>query len=405
MRIFQDTSNRLPSIPLGLSSGGKRISMPYPEKEDDNGNRYPISDTVLIGGTPGSGKSVTGTLFAMAMSQRRPVYIIDPKGRDHYKNRYPNLTGKNCPPDMLRAGFNARYLYYGGGSRERMEYEEEIRPDFTKYNEMHYMHLGFSAGAGRWMKNIIEEFGPFLTMENFYEFIDNMPITDRQAQFYVKAHPIKIKHNKYYTMNSYIQKQSKESIKKVLPLILRMDVFNIDKSMDIDLMKSFKSGENLVFSFLDTKVGKIELDNILNSLEHYRDRYPNGNRPYIVVDEAQTIFADVENNILTEKLENFILTCRKLSVGLCLILPEVSNIGSTILSHIRSYVMFQYTGPSVKQIIMNINDPMAFEIPHLRFNKYTDERECYYFNKDFGQGFIIDKPYEAPCEVHKEVKA
>jgi hypothetical protein len=103
-------------------------------------------------------------------------------------------------------------------------------------------------------------------------------------------------------------------------------------------------------------------------------------------------------------IEDFILVCRKLSVGICLCMPDVTCLNERVLADIKDKIIGKYKGKGAKMLMRSIGVEEAYVIPYLKFNRYTGERQFIYFNEDFGNLFIINRPFESPCGVHREVE-
>ena len=395
MKIFEEDTSRLRVIPLGITlPENKEISMRYPEKDGQA-----ISDVILIAGTPGSGKSVTGKLIAKGMAERRPVYCLDWVGRDWYLAYYPNLEGEHIPLNMRKEGLKGRYIYYPvAGSREKKEFEDIVRPNFTKYELGHYIRLGISPSAAMYLINIFERYGPFKDFETLVEFIEYFPLNEARANYMNKIKDkIHIKHNKFYLPTDKLPQQCKDNLTKILPLLLRMDIFRMDNEEELDYKTLFYSKKNLIASYNDLKIAKVEIDYLFSKLDKYRTAHEEGCRPFIFIEEAHDIFQD-------SGIEHFVLVCRKLSIGLCIIMPEVITLTSTVLDNIKNKIVFKMKGKNAGIMINSIGTNNAFFIPNLKLNRFTGEREFVYHNEDYGITFIVNQPYESPCGIHRETR-
>jgi len=164
--VLQISRNKYQSIPLGVTVNNREVYMRYPRVHG-----RPISDTMLIAGRTGCGKSVIKKLVAWYMSFERPVILLDGAGRDDYLCALSNKLGDNIPSNAKRRGIPGIYIYYPNDyARVRLKYEKVKRPNFAKYQTIHFNQMGFSHGAAIYLRNILNK-NKFKKMENLLTFI------------------------------------------------------------------------------------------------------------------------------------------------------------------------------------------------------------------------------------------
>ena len=230
-QIFSDEQEQVSQIMLGETRDGHGVYMLRPEKDGQQ-----ISNTILLTGTTGSGKTNVKKLVAMQMSKRRPVYLMDPPGRDDYLCYTPNKDASFLVPGTRPEALKAVYYYYPmPDCRERQPYEKIVRPNFSKYTIQQFVSLGISAGAAVYIQNVIKRYGPFDSFESFYDFIENFPCTEIQCNTMIKnQEKHNLKHDKFYEMNDKIPTNSKDNLTKILPFLLRLDILRMDDEEEVN---------------------------------------------------------------------------------------------------------------------------------------------------------------------------
>lgn len=357
-------------IPLGTTYDGKGVYMRYPQKHGK-----PISDIILIVGVTGSGKSVIKKNIACFMSRKRPVIMLDPPGRDDFFCYYPNKS-RNIPPNTEPNGLMGLYFYYSNpNARKKRQFEITRRPNLRKYSIRELQYLGITETASIFLRNVLE------TNKSIKSFNNLIKVVEKKGKL--------------------LPPLSARTLNNILPYIAQNSNFRLDNKQDVNLMSCFNSGYNLVFSYNDVNLAKLEINYLFKTLIKYRDMYPQGNRPFIFIDEAHKIFGDVKTDEMSKVIEDFVLICRKLSIGLCIVLPEIDSLSLRVLSDIKTMIFGKYKGAKEKLRII-LGPDRAKIISGLRFNRYTDDRQFVYYTQDYEYFFIMDKVYESPCEIHRE---
>lgn len=396
-------NQRVPKIPLGVYHvDGKKVVayMRLPIKDGQV-----ISDTCLIVGATGSGKSVTTKVVLWFTALVRPVIVFDWAGADSYLMRDPNSVTRNLPPHTRATGVKGRYLYYPmSGARPRRDYEKIVRPNLEKYGAAQLQALGFSPGASLYLRNVLRKYGPFRNMRTLHEFIEHFPRDDRASRFTIKAlhdGKMKIAHPRWYQAGDVIPQVSKDSLKKILPGLVQKNIFRLDDKEEFDIRTALLRGENVVFSFNDKDVGRVEINYYLRVLQTFRRQHASAPRPAVFLEEAHKVLAQDEKAI-DEVIEDFVLVCRKLSIGLVLTMPEVINLSDRVLNDMKNIIVGKFKGENANKIIRAMGyDDRAKVIPYLKFNRYTDDREFIVYNQDYGTVFKFE-PFNSPCEIHRE---
>lgn len=379
--------------------------------------RYPfhqgkhISDTMLIAGGTGSGKSVMRKVIECFISMGRPIIDLDWKGSDSHLMHYQNSQPKNIPPQTKPMGIPGTYLYYPcAGSRPKKEYEIAVRPNLAKYNTSQLQALGFSPGAAKYFRTIIKRYGPFKNMEDLYQFIEYFPQDDGKSKSIIRSirsGRIKLRHHRIYKANDTINQNSKESIKKVLPGIMEKKIFRLDNKEEFNFKLHYLRGQNIFYSFNDKEVGRVEINFLMKQIEIVRAQYPQSPKYVVFIEEAHKVLAKQNKapgqsgDSISEVLEDFILVCRKIGVGLCLVMPEVKDLGSRVLDDLKNIIVGKFKGDNASILIKTMNDHRSRIIPFLKYNRFLNEREMLYYNQDYDH-ISIFQPFNSPAEIHRE---
>jgi hypothetical protein len=356
-----------------------------------------ISDTLLIIGRTGSGKSVCLRLIYYGISHLRPVWVFDYAGRDHYFSYMPNTTDADkLPPGFAPTGITGKYFYYTmPNSRSIKPWETRIRPNISKYSAYQLELLGFSPSASRYLKNIFKRYGPFKSIHTLFEFLENFPKNNYDYKA-MKKKGFPYKHSKEYKENDHISSQSKDPLIRTMYGLLNMNGFRTDNKMDIDYEKLYLSRQHVFFSYNNLMLARAEIDYTFNQMERLRNKYEDGPRPYICIEEAQ--------HIVNETVGHFITVCRKLSVGLALCMPEIPNtMPDSVLADIKNIICGKLKGENYNKIKALIADKRAEIIPSLKANLYTGQREMLYYNGHYDYVFAPLLMYSSPQEMHREV--
>mgnify|MGYP000943557477 CR=1 FL=1 len=409
----------IPNIPLGAltiehsvvyTEGGskKTVRMRFPKKRDRHGKYVQISNTILCVGTTGTGKSVLSKVVEYFLSLERPVIDFDWAGEDSHLSHEPNSLPENLPPYTPPGQIEGWYLHYPvKNSRPKKQFERTVRPNITKYDIVQLEALGFSPGAAMYFQNLIRRYGPFKDWEALYDFIENFPINEaaaRAMQKKLEMNKVRIKHTKRYEPNDVINNQSKESIKKVLPGIIEKGVFRLDNREEINFEQAFLAGKNMVFSFNDKDVGRVEINYYMQRIKSIRRQYRESPRYFVKIEEAHKVLA-AEGKKVDEVIEEFVLVCRKASVGLLLVMPEATEktLSDKVLDDIKEIITGKLQGESAYRIGRRCGSrDIANIISRLTLNRYTDEREFLYYSSD-DQSWWTFIPFNSPVEIHREV--
>jgi hypothetical protein len=393
----------VPKIPLGIDrETGELVWMRAPII---NGRH--ISDTVLVCGGTGSGKSVTAKNIICHMSIVRPIMVFDWAGQDSYLMKYPNSQPYNLAANIRPFGIKGTYLYYPTkDARPRMPYERIVMPNLCKYNQDQLEALGFSPGAAKYFMNILKRYGPFKNLNTLYDFIEKFPVRENDSRYVLnalKSGKMHIKHHKKYKLGDTINGQSKESIKKILPRIIDSGVFRLDNRYEFPFEKSFISGENLIFSFNSKEVGRVEINYYMKRIEIIRKNVWNSPKYFVMIEEAHKVLMKSGEKV-SEVIDDFILVCRKLGIGLILIMPTVLDIAGQVLNDFKRIISSRFKGENASILIRSIADSRARCIPYLKFNRFAGaqgSREMFYYDSDYGMARRFF-PFNSPCEIHRE---
>ena len=356
----------------------------------------PISDSLLILGRTGSGKSVAKRLIYWGFSKVRPVWIFDYPGRDHYLSYMPNTNMRDkLPPGIHPEGLKGNYYYYAMPyARFIRDWEINIRPNFTKYTKRQLERLGFNPAAARYLKNVMVKFGPFKSMDTLFEFMEHYPCN---AYDFKKASKLNLQHKKEYIDNSFISAQSKSPLIDTLYELKNLDIFNTDNSKEINWEKLYLSRRHAVFSYNSEFLGKAEIDYAFDMIQKLRNKYlVDGPRPFVFIEEA--------HNVFDEGISRFITVCRKLSVGICMTCPKIPDeMPKDVLGDIKNIICGKLKGSTYQDVAALISDTRARGIQTLKSNMYTGQREMLYFNGHYDYIFSPLLMFACPQEMHREV--
>jgi len=371
---------------------GNVCHMPFPSI-----GGVPVSDTFIIIGRTNSGKSVTFRNIYWFIAKSRPIVVMDYTGRDHYWSALPG-DGENIAPGTSASKVKGEYIYFPeAGARKKSSWEDQVRPNITKYNHEQLTRLGFSDSGARYIKNILSRYGPFKNMETLFHFIEQFPINDYEWKKIDNGDVhLKHKHPKMYEQYDAINFQTKGSIIKVLYGLMEMRLFRTDSDQEPDYKEMFTDGKNIFFSYNNLMLARAEIDWYFSQLERWRDEKPKGNRPYVFVEEAHKIFSGT--------IAEFIATCRKLSVGVALCMPIVpDDVPEDVLGDIKGWIVGKLKGKAYLKVAGIINDDRTTIIPRLRSNMFTGEREMLYYNGHWDQLYAPIMMFKCPQQIHTEV--
>lgn len=368
-------------------------------------NGQQISDTVLIAGGTGSGKSTQAKVLECFYVLKRPIIDYDWAGQDSHLMHEPNSDPRGIPPGIGATGIPGIYLYYPGkAARQKKHYERTVRPNLAKYDSAQLQALGFSPGAAKYFQTIVRKYGPFSDMESLYQFIELFPSDENESKRTIASlqkGKLRLRHRKWYQPNDTMHKNSKESLKKVLPGIIELGVFRLDNKEEFNFQQAFLDGKNIIFSFNSKEVGRVEINYYMSATERIRKQFPQSPRYIVKLEEAHKVLA-ARNEQIDEVIEDFVLVCRKMSVGLILVMPEVINLSSRVLNDMKTIITGKFKGDNANKLIAAMGyDQRAKIIPYLKHNRYTGEREFIVYSQDYGTIFRYT-PYNSPCEIHRE---
>lgn len=399
----------VPKIPLGIISRGSCVG-------EVAWQRFPmfegviVSDTLLVCGGTGVGKSVEAKKNLWFRSQKQPIIGLDWAGSDLYLMKLPNSRPKNLPPHTPPAGIPGRYLWVPSkNGRPKQTWEEVYRPNLAKYDQAQLEALGFSTGAAKYLRTILSRYGPFRDLEVLYEFIEHFPTEERESirkRAAIQKGVLKLRHNKIYRANDVMVKQSKESIKKILPGLIEKGMFRLDNKEEFDFEKAFLKGENIIVSFNDKEVGRVEINYFMGCIIRIRRQHPESKHYVLYIEEAHKVL-EGGGAPIDEVIEDFILVCRKESIGLILVMPEVISLSSQVLTDMKNIITGQFKGENASKLIAVIGyDDRAKIIPYLKYDRFPSpgqiRAELLSYNKD-KQSIFTYVPFNCPCEIHREV--
>lgn len=335
------------------------------------------SNTIIIAGTTGSGKSVTTRNIAWWISQRRPVYILDWAGRDHYLGYHANTNPKNLPLNTLPTPLKGKYFYYKNDeARNKMNYERLVYPNLKKYKVKHLTSLGFTGTSPANLDIILSKTTTKDLKELFLKVQDAPP---NKLNKMVKA-PL---------------------LRDLQLLVIEKNSWCLNNNTELNIEEFILSGENGVFSYNDLYVARAEIIFFLDTLRNLIDKKKIKKLPFLFIEEGHKIFRkDVD--ALSEELDNFILTCRKLGVGLCITMPTIQYINDAVASDIKDWILGRFKGSNSYLARKYIGHYSVGQIEELKMDRFTGERELYYYNSDQDRAFIF-KGYESPQEFNRRI--
>lgn len=423
-----------PRIPLGPG-----INLADPErKEVIQWMNYPVINGnmihvfILVCGTTGSGKSTLAKEVKWFLQLDRPLIDYDWRGRDSFLMHYANTKPGPLPENVTPSGIQGHYFFYPVGktdadleeqlrvgAKRPRSYEVIVRPNLTKYGVTQWEALGLSPGAAQYLINMMRRYGPFKSLESLLQFVEYFPTNDKGNHailLQLRKGDLKLQHKKWYDPGDTIHAGSRDSIKKILPKLIQKNVFRLDSKEDIDFDKLFLRGDSMIFSFNDDEVARVEISYHFERIERLEERNP-GIPPYFVsIEEADKMFADKEGAKVDEQIEEFVLRCRKLSIGLVLIMPQVLSLNSKVLDNVKYIITGKMDGENATRIVNTSGGDNNYStgyqslrtvITNLRYNPYAPpelQREFLLIDKFFRKKCKF-RPYDSPCEIHRESQA
>ena len=340
-------------------------------------NNRQSSDSGIIVGMTGSGKSIIMRTIAFYYHKIRPVYIFDHAGRDHYFGYFPNQNPKNLAPNQDAESLRAYYLYYYNiNARPRMKYERLVVPNFKKYNYKQFESLGFSGMSPANLQNILDEKSDIKSFKELNKLIYN---------------------------SRKIAKNSKEPLLRDLNIkVISKQAWSLDNKKEIDYKKLIMTGKSAVFSFNDLEVAKAEINFFFNELQRMIDKYPKMKPPVLFFEEAHKIFSGSNDQELQRAIEDIILICRKLGIAVFMSLPTIQSIKRDVVGDIKQWFIGKLRGVNANEVKRTIDHPSIAEINRLPLDRHSNHREFIYFNSDKDSGFKF-VPFECPQEDNRRV--
>ena len=363
-------TNQTMVIPLGKSQNGSLIYMRVPYFHGKH-----ASTTIIVTGMTGTGKSVLTRTLISYLSLHRPVYVFDWAGRDHYLGIKPNRRPKNLPRGASPRGVKGYYFYYPvAGARSKAEHEYVVKPNFSKYSFTQLESLGFSGAGPANLGNVMKQ--------NKFSNVEEMLFTIQR--------------------DNRIMRMSRETIIRDMNIhVLSKDVWDMDGTKDVNAENLVLSQKNLVFSYNDLGLARAEIDYFFRRLTKIIDKNKRLQKPFIFVEEAHKVFETGSDGV-SRSLENFVLVCRKLGIGLCLTMPTLETLGSTVAGDVKEWVIGKLKGRSASLTDFYVAEGMKDTVRGLRLDRYAGDRDFVYYSTDMDVGFTFEA-FECPQEYNRQV--
>jgi hypothetical protein len=420
-------------IPLGpgvnLSDPDRTEAVQWMNYPVINGNMIHIF--ILICGTTGSGKSTLAKEVEWFLELERPLIKYDWRGRDAFLCHYANTRPGSLPENVTPSGIKGHYFFYpvgktdedleeqlAAGAKRPKSYEVIVRPNLCKYGVTQWEALGLSPGAAQYLINMMRRYGPFQSLESLLEFVEHFPTNDAgngRVLFQLKKGDLKLQHKHWYDPGDTMHAGSRDSIKKILPKLIQKNVFRLDGREDIDFDKLFLKGDTMVFSFNDDELARVEISYQFERIEYLEERHPAIPPYFVSIEEADKMFVDTEGAKVDKQIEEFVLRCRKLSIGLVLIMPQVLTLNSKVLDNVKYIITGKMDGDNAARIVKTSGGDYNYStgyqslhtiITNLRYNPFAPpelQREFLLIDKFFKKKCRF-RPYDSPCEIHRETQ-
>jgi hypothetical protein len=368
-----------------------------------------ISDTIIIAGMPGSGKSVSARLLIWFIAQTRVTVVFDWEGEDHKHSNKPNSKPDNLPPYTQAAGVR-RSLYFSYVTNHE-PHQIKVTPNLQHYNYNELRCLGFAPGAAMKLKEIISEYGPeknpFKNLDELFDFIKAFPTNERAASIAWKNRDNRKKRN--YNQNDTIATQTKDSLVTHLYNIKEKELFCLDDHNYPNFIGLLAKDYNLFFDFGgEIDVARIEITKFYEDLIAYRKKYPEGVKPYIFIEESDRLVPSRSDDKEEKKKSEYVILrmvefykrARKHGLGQGLITPSFSNLNRTLRTLCREFLFGELAGEDLWAVKERCGDEAYFTVKYLKFNRYKNIREFAYLDEFKNRWKLI--PYACPQEMHRE---
>ena len=359
-------------IPLGIHVGTRNeIFMPISYY-----NGRDSADTIIILGMTGSGKSVISRRIIHTYHRRRPVFVFDHTGRDHYYGFLPNQNPKNLAPGEKPSPVFGYYFFYKTNTaRPKLRYEITVTPNFSKYNYRQFESLGFNGMGPANLQNLLGK-KKYKTLETLQKDIMN---------------------------NKEIRRDSKTALVRDLQVnVIDKGAWVMNGKRDLDITKLLMTKKSAVFSYNDLELAKAEINYFFEILQRTLDKYPKMKPPVIVFEEAHKIFSGRSDQELQRAIEDIILVCRKLGIVVVMTLPTIDGLNKAIVGDIKQWIVGKLRGINAKAVRNVIDDPIMNNLSRLPLDRANNYRQFIYYNSDKDTGFQYE-PYECPQEYNRRV--
>lgn len=407
---------------LGRTSIGSVVHMPPAIFEGEHS-----SDLTIIVGITGTGKSmlkrakISQEIYQKdSQGRTRPTWMFDSKGRDDYLGYRPNKSPKdkrNMIPGRHPQGIPGFYLYFPvNGARKKAPWELTCRPNFGRYSIRQLEAMGFRGAAPKNLRDIMEKYGPFRSIQQLQERLEQYPTSDRDARA-KKPGSLKYKEGdimrhdvKYALVRDFRLLVVERGVWTMVPPQKRTD--GTKREVDFVITDKngrdhhwtveglFLSGRNVIFSYNDTIVAKAETHYTLKKQVALADQYPTLPKPHDRIEEAHEVLED-------DLIVDFVRTARKQGIALDIILPTLQPFAkketSDVANDAKQWIVGKLKGKNKKLAAEFIDHPAAYTIPYLKLNRHRNIREFLYFNGDEDAAYGPFQAFECPQDYNRRI--
>lgn len=380
-----------------------------------------LSDSFFFFARPGVGKSVMlKSLYFFLWLSGRPIIIFDPTGMDHRLSFKENSRPENLPYATEKMGIAKhpfdpdKKVMYLNTSEYHYPWEQRYIPRLVDLGFHELLSLGFSEGACVEIKRILEDYSPFEDYDVLIDFIQKFPVRDGQAVSYRKKYDRGLgknitSHHTFYKDGAWLNSQTKNNLVRSLYKVKEEGILSLHEEKDFDFLQWIKDGNSIVFSFNRSyEITRIVVSRISRQILTWKSRGGGrGIQPWLIFEEMDRVFpenADPKEKDVVDFLSELILQLRKTSVGIAGSCASLIRTNKNIIENAHNIIFGQIKGRNLTQIANFYNPATANRVKNLYWNRYANnlrgEREFLYID-EFGQQFKI-KPFQAPCEIHRE---
>ena len=145
----------------------------------------------------------------------------------------------------------------------------------------------------------------------------------------------------------------------------------------------------------------MEISYHFDRIERLEERMPSIPPYFVSIEEADKMFADKQEGAkVDQQIEEFVLRCRKLSIGLVLIMPQVMSLNSKVLDNVKYIITGKMDGENATRIVNTSGGDLQLQhrVPVIAWRDHEPPVQPVRATELQREFLLIDKFFRKKCK-------